>query len=210
MRTEQVAIYQFEELTDDAKEKARDWYRGCIDADDYTHVIEDAVRMAELLGITIAQRTWTNQHGYTGHTPEIYWSLAYCQGDGASYEGHYQYKPGAVAAITAETGGTDAVLIRIARELQELQRPAFYQLAATITTSGNYTHSGCMGVSAYRQDDKETTDDQDDTLKQLLRDFADWIYDQLRKEDEYLNSDEAIDEAITANEYEFTADGERY
>ena len=41
-----------------------------------------------------------------------------------------------------------------------------------------------------------------------MRDFAQWIYDGLEAEYEYRQSDEVIDEAMIANEYEFTEDGE--
>jgi hypothetical protein len=46
-------------------------------------------------------------------------------------------------------------------------------------------------------------------VTQCMRDFADWIYDQLRKEYEYQMSDEQVDETLIANEYEFDEDGDR-
>ena len=38
-------------------------------------------------------------------------------------------------------------------------------------------------------------------------DFAHWVYRTLEKEYEYLDSDEHVDEMLTINEYEFTAEG---
>lgn len=75
--------------------------------------------------------------------------------------------------------------------------------------SGHYSHSGCMNANVERSDEREVTDDQEEEITQLMRDFADWIYDQLCKEDEWLNSDECIDDNIRANEYEFTINGDR-
>lgn len=48
-----------------------------------------------------------------------------------------------------------------------------------------------------------------DDLRECLADFSRWIYRNLEKEYDYQNSDEAVEEAIIANEYEFTEDGER-
>ena len=45
-------------------------------------------------------------------------------------------------------------------------------------------------------------------LGDIIDDFAYWARILLRDEYEYLTSDEAVQEAIDANEYEFTADGE--
>ena len=47
----------------------------------------------------------------------------------------------------------------------------------------------------------------EDDIRQALRNFADWIYDQLEKEYEYRMADEQVDDAILANEYEFTEAG---
>ena len=46
-------------------------------------------------------------------------------------------------------------------------------------------------------------------VEDLMRDFADWIYHQLREAYDYQMSDEACKEAIEANEYTFDEDGER-
>ena len=51
----------------------------------------------------------------------------------------------------------------------------------------------------YQDVDKFDTD--------LFRHFADWIYKRLENEWEYQNSDEAVDESIICNGYEFTKDG---
>ena len=45
-------------------------------------------------------------------------------------------------------------------------------------------------------------------LGDIIDDFAHWARVLLRDEYEYLTSDEVVQEAIEANEYEFTEDGE--
>jgi hypothetical protein len=107
-------------------------------------------------------------------------------------------------------GGNDAELLRIATALYNLQRVNFYQLTARTAHRGHYSHSDCMVIDCDRRDDKAWTVGAEDDLAQLMRDFADWIYSQLKAEHDYRMSDETIDEAITCNEYEFTEDGRIY
>lgn len=227
--TKTYTIYPFDELSDAAKEKARDWYRSTPSDDWWDSVYEDAIRMAEILGIEIDYRIYgiSRTGGQTHREPKIWFSGFSSQGDGACWEGSYRYKKGAAKAIAKEApadyeyslpdgtlvkGHSDgnAELLRIALGLQETQRKHFYRLEATVTHRGHYYHSGCMSVdvsdseSPYRD-----IGDAEDDIKQLLRDFADWIYDQLEKEDEWLNSDEQVDENIRINEYTFDEDGNR-
>ena len=137
-------VYTYDELDDAGKEKAREWYAQLAFSDscDWEFVYEDAELMAGLMGIEIDRRAWTNAGGYKGSEPCIYFSGFSSQGDGACFEGTYRYKKGAVAAIKKETGfghkrpdgtvGTgDKELIRIATELQAIQRKNFYRLYAT-------------------------------------------------------------------------------
>lgn len=215
MKTKTIVLYTFDELSSQAKEKAREWWLGCVDENDYDATIEDAVHMGELLGIEIEARPWTNTSGFNGSSPKVYWSGFCCQGDGACFEGAYRYKKGAVKAVKTETSAGrddaskgDRELLRIAQGLQEIQRKNFYQLAASTRQDGYYMHSQCMSVDVSR-DDKEMTQDAEEVVTQLLRDFADWIYSQLELENEYIYSDENVDEAIRANEYTFTVDGKR-
>jgi len=91
--------------------------------------------------------------------------------------------------------------------LTEVQRGARYQIRATVEHSGRYYHSGCMDVDAERDDGQDVNEEQYATIKQAMRDFADWIYKQLQAQDDWQRKDENVDEAITANDYEFTENG---
>lgn len=190
MREVVSKVYKFDELSDDAKEKAREWYRnGSLDYDWYNSVYEDAKTCGALIGIEI---------------DKIYFSGFSSQGDGACFEGEYQYKKGALKAIK-EHAPKDTELHNIAMELQKEQRKHFYSLGARAEHSGYYYHSGCMHVDVFNRDG----DIDNDVITDQLRYFADWIYSQLEKEYDFLNSDAQVDESIIANEYEFTEEGER-
>lgn len=54
------------------------------------------------------------------------------------------------------------------------------------------------------------TSTAEDDVAEALRDLARWLYGKLEDEYDYLTSDETVDEAIAANGYSFTEDGERF
>lgn len=211
MRTIETSLYQFDELSESAKEKARDWYRQADAGDNYFSecVIDDAATIADLIGIDLRQKRVNLMNGTVRYDPAVYWSGFSSQGDGASFEGSYCYKKGAAKAIRAHAP-QDRELHRIADELQALQARNFYRLRASIGTSGRYCHEYSMDVNVeYAGDDCRDVSAVEDDLTELIRDFARWIYRALEREYDYQNSDEAVDENIRANQYEFEEDGAR-
>ena len=201
--------YHFDELSPAAKERARDWWRTLENQDFNTeYVVDDAQRMAEILGITFDTRPVKLMGGGTRYDPVVYWSGFSSQGDGACFEGRYRYAKGASKAIRAEAP-KDAELHRIADALQAAQRKAFYRLKARCQHRGHYYHSGCMQVEVWDCDNEYAVSVDSDGITQALRDFADWIYRQLAAEYEWCMADEQVDDAITANEYTFDERGNR-
>jgi hypothetical protein len=204
MREVTSTVYQFSELSDSAKETARQWYRGCMDSSDYSEsIIEDAMQVAAILGIEIATRPVKLMGGTTRQDPCIFWSGFCSQGDGACFEGWYSYKKGSTKAIRAYAP-QDKTLHHIADHLASWQCVNFYRLQAKMkATYGNHmTVDVHDGEYEYRAVPEEG-------IRDLMRQFADWIYRQLEKEYEYQTSDSAVEESIEANEYEFTEEGER-
>lgn len=203
-------VYTFEELSDKAKERARDWWRTSSSYDNFyaEHVFEDAATIAALMGIDLCQTRKTRQDGSHFYEPTIYYSGFSSQGDGACFECSYKYKKGAPKAVKAYAP-EDKELLRIAKALQEAQRKQFYKLTASGKHRGHYYHSGCMIVDVEHSEDRyRDIGDSEDTITECLRDFADWIYKQLEKAYDWENSDENVDESIRANEYQFDEDGE--
>src|SRR5699024_8727851 len=76
MRTEMVKIYQLEELSKEAKERAIERHRNYIHENFYPY--------SEY--ITANFQYELNNLGYP--TDDIVWSLSYCQGDGVAFYGH--------------------------------------------------------------------------------------------------------------------------
>lgn len=204
MRTETQTrtLHTFAELSDDAKETARTWWRDAAASEyDYAEfIIDDATAIATILGIDI---------GGSRRAPCIYYSGFCSQGDGASFTGWYSYAKGASAAIRAYAP-LDKELHRIADTLAATQRSNFYRLQATITQrSARYSHSGTMSADVSRTDcdDWSNYANDADAIETLMRDFADWIYRQLETSYDDSVSDSVIDDTIDANEYEFNSDG---
>lgn len=218
MRTIEVNLYQFNELDDDAKEKAREWYRRDLDVD-YDCVIDDFVTIAEMIGINFDYQSVPLMGGGTRRKPKIWFSGFGSQGDGACFEGTYSYKPDASAKVR-EYAPQDETLHEISDHLATLQREYNGKLTVGIThRRGQYSHEHSVDLDVSVDDldideegnevQIEVTSDDEEKVGDLLRDLMRYLYRRLEKEYEYQHSDEVVDEAIITNEYEFTEDGER-
>ena len=76
-----VSVYEFSELSKEAKEKAiKDWY----ELEDYPFLSED---LTELLKIKLQENGIEEIDGL-----KLYYSLSYSQGDGAMFIGRFKYK----------------------------------------------------------------------------------------------------------------------
>ena len=164
-----------------------------------------------ILGVRLKTRSVRLFGGGTRQKPCIWFSGFGSQGDGASFEGAYRFAPGAPKAIRAHAPG-DGELHRIADGLHAIQRRNFYQLCADVSQRGRYCHEYSMSITVERDSphNQDMTADAEDTVIELLRDLARWLYRQLEREYDYQTSDEVTDEAILANEYTFTDDGRRF
>jgi hypothetical protein len=193
IRKTEKEVWTFDELSDTAKDKARDWYRdGLGEIMDFDFLFDDFDTIAKIFGIEVDQRTFQTRGGDTRSEPSFHWGNL-GMGGSASFSGSYRYAKGARKAIRAHAP-QDTELHRISDELQEAQRRNFYRLTATIRERGIEVDGG------YASND-------DDDIRELLRDYMRWIYRALSAELEYRYADEQVDEDIRANEYDFTEEG---
>jgi hypothetical protein len=208
-----LTVFQYEELSDKAKETAREWYREATAraGDNFfaEHVIEDAVRMGTLMGITFKTRTIKLMSGKTREEPQIEWSGFSSQGDGACFEGTYTYQPGIAKAIADEVpadGESNIMLRRIATELE-----SYGKMSAVLTKRNHhYSHPYTVEIEVCDLEQETVASEYfTERVSETLRDFMKWIYRNLEAEYDYQNADEQIAETIIANEYEFYADGKR-
>jgi len=225
MRTKTIELFQYSELSDRAKERARDWYREASSYDcDNSYVIEDAATIAGFLGWDVNTRPVKLMNGTTRYEPAIYWSGFCSQGDGAHFVGTWRAS-NVDAAKLREHAPEDTELHKIAAHIESVAAAAPHA-SASVAHRGHYQHELCTAFEfdgfAPELDDEETPRsreewdaieeaacEREEELQEASRWLMQWIYKRLETEHEYQNSDETIAETIEANEYEFTADGER-
>jgi len=215
-------VFYFDELSEQAKEQARVWYRQGFDYDWWDNVYDTIQDAARYLGLTFSTRAVPLMNGKTSHEPEIYFSGFYHQGSGSSFAGTWRAKDTDADKLKADFH-TDKDLHAIADKLAALayENPG---LSASISTRGDNwitvevddgeERNELLDTFPYDSPEYRACAAEDrareDRLEETLRDFNRWIYTSLRDEYEYLTADEQVDESIRANEYEFTEDGKRY
>ncbi len=211
-QTKQITAYQFDELSDAAKEKARDWYRNMrnehFDSSELESTVDDFAAIAEIMGVEFDTHEVNLMFGKSRRAPNIYWSVSHCQGDGACFEGTYDYKATAPQAIR-DYAPKDAELHRIADQLTVEQIRWGFGLRATLKqTDSHYTHEHTISIDVEdRRDEDRDVSDAEKAISELLRDLMRWLHAALHAEEDYRNSDEAVDESIEANEYLFDEEG---
>lgn len=193
MRIIETTVYQYNELSESAKQKARDWYTGEWFEFYADNVIEDVQQIAAILGVSDCKVL------YSG-----FWS----QGDGACINGLYRYAKNAPKKIK-EYAPLDNELHSIAIKLQNAQRKGFYKTTCKITHSGGYCHYNSMDFQ-FTNELWDNLDDRGVSYREIIeafKMFAKWIYRQLENEYENQVSNEVVAETLEINEYEFLEDG---
>lgn len=214
-----VTLYLYDELpTDEAKEKARDWYREGDTFGDYIEY-DDFLSICEAMGVDVATETenWRNvTTGASGsrQRPSIYWTGFWSQGDGASFKGTFALD-GKAGERIREYAPQDERLHAIADALDALnaRHPGLSGTIVQGRYGSHYVHSNTMNVDLYDGDEalNERADyaELESEAQAQMRALADWLYRYLESEYEYRNSDEEVEETIRINEYTFTEDGKR-
>lgn len=204
MTTKTINLYTFNELSDSAKEKARDWWRSCNDGDTFWSecVIDDAKEQGRNMGLDI---------------DKVYFRGFWNQGDGACFEGTWHacdVKAGETAKDWGDSPETKEIR-RIAAEFEETAKN-FPNASFSVKHSGHYSHEFCttFNVSLGEDEDSGSISQEEwsraeSDLIETARDYMRWIYNKLEKEYEYQNSDEVIDELLENNSYTFLENGER-
>jgi len=213
MRTIEVKVYQFDELSDSAKEKARNWYRqGTIGDNFYSEsVIEDLLQIAPLLGIDIALHLVQLGKGKSRQEPSIWWSGFSTQGDGACFEGTWRAS-GVQPGKLKEFAPRDEELHRVATEIEKVAA-ADPTMTTSLVHRDRYYHKYSVDIDSKTESEEMPEADflaNHETAKEALRDLMQWLYDSLEREYDTTQADEQVDESIRCNEYEFDEDGDRF
>jgi len=205
MRTIRTKVYKFNELSDEAKEKAIDWCRNVNnDIHDYEDIVSSAKAVADLFDLKFG-KSYTDIR--FGHIEDRILELS----------GTRLYKY--VVNNYYDSLFTPKYIKTIGRELKCKQfickihtgaNGKFTQLFSKLTK----VNDGCALTGMCYDDDILQpvyeflkNPDKSTTFEDLIKDIENAISKTLRDIEEWVNSDEYITEQIEANEYEFTQDG---
>src|SRR3546814_15803078 len=98
----ETTVFTFDELTDAAKERAREWYRiSNLDYEWWDCTYDDFSTICEILGVELKTHPIRLMGGGTRQKPCIQFRGFWSQGDGASFEGRWHHAKGRVAKIKA-------------------------------------------------------------------------------------------------------------
>lgn len=220
MRTITTSVYTYNELSDKAKEKAREWYRECgFEYDWWNFLYDDFEQRAQELGITLNRKYLQLMNGKTRSEPEIYFTGFYHQGSGSSFTGRWRAQDMHVDKLESECP-SDTELHRIADILAGCAKDDREMWADISAEGDNWIRVEVHDADAMEEQLNEleyksneynllaqACKQREDEITEALRDFNRWIYRSLEREWDWLNSDEHVSDVIIANEYEFTAGG---
>lgn len=219
MRIIETKVYTYAELSDEAKAKARDWYREASAGDNSfaEFVTDDFHETLKALGFDVGRE-------------DVAWSGFWSQGDGAAFSGTWRASdcdPTQLLDNRPQVYPTENGENATNKENVELHRIAAEILAckAAGMTFANIkaSHRGffmSLDSAEHEQEKEYWSDDERDEYTAMCadnetrfieaaRDLASAFYRALKAECTYQNSNERVAETIEANEYEFTEEGKR-
>ena len=189
MKTIKINLYQFKELSKEAKEKTIEQNRDINTYDDwFRYIIEEF-------------KTDMKKKGF--EVEETFFSGFWSQDDGACFTGSVDVSKW----ITINKLGNDyKKLLNHAKE---------FEGKIIIEHVGRYYHENSMSLRDYAIDWLENNDQdlvsQGDRVYELIKEQAieeaRKLYEVLEKEYMYLSSDESVSETLIANEYDFLKEG---
>jgi hypothetical protein len=216
--------FDFDELSDKAKEHARDKFREHhLDYNWWEYVYDEAATTAKLFGMEIGMRA--EAHGNRHVTRmvgvvDIRFNGFYTQGSGACWSGtiYTDQLAGAVERVE-QFAPNDDTLMQLARMAEELHaliasQHAINRLSSNgdldfpdvemgmrLTVNGNERN---WGTSI---DGSDVPNNIERVADKLVDSFGDWIHGQLEDEYGYQMDDEQIDAAIEFAGLAFDEDG---
>jgi hypothetical protein len=217
-KTIEVEVFKWEELSQTAKDRVRDWYIEGMNYDWWEGVYEMAIEDGKEKGFYI---------------DKIFFSGFWSQGDGASWTGFVDVRQW-LEAHEKDSIGLSAWCALVQEDVVSKH--------IQVRRSGRYYHEGTMDVG-YVEDDTDgfeddytmqlpsifkgmeirvlfdliatdptcnlkTVEDITTAITDSAKDYARHIYKRLEEEYEYLTSEEAVAEACNANDYQFNEEGE--
>ncbi|MEB0280855.1 hypothetical protein [Mucilaginibacter sp. 10B2] len=209
MKTIQVNLYEFAELEARAKEKAIETDRYInVDYRWWDFIYDDFISICQTIGMTVKKES-------------IVFEGFYSQGDGSAFKAEIDL-PQLLEAVASQNWKSYAPKLELDLFLPELDRrilklireskldidPQVIQPTRSYYVRAELNENLPYSFHGYPQIEKEL-----DLLEKWLQQIADklnrHLYKSLEDEYEYQTDEQAVTEAIEANDYWFTADGKK-
>lgn len=219
-RTE--TVYYFDELDDDAKERARQWYRaGSFNCEWWDSTYDYCKYFLALLGFDFKPKTARiffsgfSSYGDGACFHNVAWSAANCN----PAEARKEFVISDKAVLDREGKEAQREVRRLIDDAEALTK-TYPELRGWVEHRGHYQHARCTDIhvdvdgSDFEEDEDGDTiipgqyeNDYEEEFAEFARDCMRWVYYCLEREYEFLNSDYVVNENIRCNEYEFTKEG---
>jgi len=210
MRTKETTVYQYNELSEKAKERARDWFRERnLEYDWYESDYEALQTLGRLFGMEVdLKRTYFN--GF------------YSQSSGCSFEADIDIVK-MFECIRLESWKEEFPNVEFRFPTQTKNMLRVMKIAELLDVRGSVSNANretavrvnldwdstdCSGMKSRDRID-EVMREIEEYTQDVAEEINNWFYRWLESDYEYLQSDESIEEGIIANEYEFDEDGRR-
>jgi len=190
MKTAEITIYKFNELSESAKETARSWWKESMDIE-FDGITESIQFKLEELGLP---------------TEDVQWRLSCCQGDGVAFYG----------SLDVEEYLVKNKIKSKFRKLFDADKDLLIDNVEIYSNNSHYNHYNTMTVSynealynGYENSSREQaledfTDHLQEHIKDLSRDFEKEGYEEIER----ITSNEAVDESLNFHDFDFTEEGE--
>lgn len=197
MKTITVNLYAFDELSDKAKERARDWWRSCDDEFPWQRDFENTVK-------TIENSFDVEFDNIGPYEYNPYWN------DKNDYRDTYKMPFG--RAVAYINNNFDFKVLKSARDYSGSVRRVGCALAKKCYTD-NFLTGYCADYvihESYKKFVEFGRKYPGATLSDFFDILARGLRDEIESDYDYMQTDEYIDDVLTINNYEFTEDGKKW
>jgi len=204
MRTIRTKVYQFNELSNEAKEKAIQWYRNGNDDDSFyaDEIIDSVKEVAELFDLKFG---WEYTDIRTGHIDDNILQLQgvrlYKYIVNNYYNTLFERKTYFFCRMPDGSKKFNCVGQNVGKYTSKCQ----WVIASCPLTGMCYDMDILQPVYNFLKKPDTST-----TFEDLISGIESAIQKTFDSNEEWINSDEYITETIEANEYEFTKEGNRF
>jgi hypothetical protein len=216
MRTVEISVYKFNELSPEAQEKALERFHDInIHHDWWNFVYEDFKMFCEAIGIDVdLERTYFSGFSHQGQGASFTADVDILQLiEGINDKKYLEHAPKIheeVRSFAPKPCTVDRRIVDLIKrgwiDVSVYIKAGYRPYRSIVEFSRDYTYNECINYNNVEQQLEELESWVEDIVSELDNLLFVW----LEQNYDYYTSEEAIKESILANEYEFTQDGKQF